>query len=110
MKRTVKKDVLTVGKVETWCTSIAKVAAIRTDSPFIINDMRESLKEWRHKHFDEFGRIYGDFYLAVRANGVESGTLQYVQERCAALGAPSAVMKISGNGSHYCAMVCNFEV
>lgn len=86
-------------------SAIAKVEAIYCNSLLIINDAKYAIKE-----FDEFDSydIDGDFYVAIRQNGVEHGSnLSYVENRCRILGHPHVVIKITRKENGLCDMSIN---
>lgn len=98
MKKTkYEKCNVSPSEVVSWCNGLSKVVESATGSQYIVKDMAISLKEWKESSFTDCG-IFGTFYIAIRNNGVESGSLEEVRNRCGVLGAPIAVIKISGFG------------
>ena len=74
------------------CNAIADACAVINDCNLIMSDMVYSLVELRKALDYPSSRL--PFYIAVREQGVESGTKDHVIERCKSLGNPIYVMKV----------------
>ena len=86
-------------------SAIAKVEAIYCNSMLIRSDMGYAIRA-----FDEFVEYdqKGDYFIAIRQNGVENDTrLSYVENRCRILGAAHVTIKITRKENGLCDMAIN---
>jgi len=99
-----------ISKAETKriCKDLAKAYENLVGGQWLRSDMELSLKQWERENTDEAGKIHGDFWLAIRRQGVEAGKKDYVKERCNTLGAPLCVIKLEGGGGKFINLKAKF--
>ena len=90
---TTKINDIKMSEVMDTLFAIAKVEAIYCNSQLIRTDMRYAVE--KVNEFDEYD-CKGDYYIAIRENGVEnSDSKKYIENRLAILGKAHVAIKIT---------------
>lgn len=76
------------------CMALARAFALLHNSELIRSDMVLELKAFRDIVHHNRGTLGKPYFLAIRKQGTEGGSLPYVMQQCKELGAPVAVLKI----------------
>lgn len=83
----------TAADVSEKALTLARAFSIAYECSYILSDMELDLDTFNGL-VDGIGYLPKAYYFAIREKGAESGELEYVKARCAALGAPVCVLKI----------------
>lgn len=95
---TIKRNELTKQAIIELLNASAKEASIMFNCSLIVSDMVYAL--WGFSGW-ETSRNNEPYYVWIREQGVEDGTLEHVEERCKVLGYPIIMYKIERDGFYF---------